>query len=199
MELDDFKQQWNATNSKHTLQNNNIMELIQHNSYGPLAALKRSFRKQMRIMTVLPILMLAVNANQADKTLTSVLFWFYVVFCIGAVVFAKANYNLVHTMEGIHDRVKPTLEQHVSLLENRLRQNYIGLRVVLLMFIILLEVLPYVQHFSMLDKWHSLSPLIRFGAYAGFFILQYFGSKRVIYHKFGQHIAHLKELLQQMQ
>jgi len=199
MELDELKQQWNASNSKHTLQNKNIMELIQQKSYGPLAALKRSFRKQIRVMTVLPIVMLAVNLNQADKTLTSVLFWFYVLFCIGAMIFARVNYNLVQKMEQINDRVKPTLQQQVSLLENRLRQNYIGLRIGLLIFMVLLEVLPYVQHFSTLAKWHSLSPLIRFGSYAAFFVLQYFASKRVVYHKFGQHIARLKELLQQMQ
>jgi hypothetical protein len=85
------------------------------------------------------------------------------------------------------------------LLETRLRQNLIGIRVALLFFIVLTEVLPYFQHFRMLNTWHSLSPFIRFGAYAALFLFQYFVSRTVSQRKFGQHIAHLKELVKQMQ
>jgi hypothetical protein len=51
----------------------------------------------------------------------------------------------------------------------------------------------------MLNTWHSLSPFIRFGAYAALFLFQYFVSRMVSQQKFGQHIAHLKELVKQMQ
>jgi hypothetical protein len=94
--------------------------------------------------------------------------------------------------------VKSNLEQQIALLETRLRQNLIGIRIALLFFIVLVELLPYFQNFSMLNKWHSLSPFIRFGAYAALFLFQYFLSRRVSHRKFGQHIAYLKELVQQM-
>ena len=96
-------------------------------------------------------------------------------------------------------KVKSNLEQQISILETRLNQNLIGIRVALLFFIILTEVLPYFQNFRMLNTWHSLSPFIRFGAYAGLFLFQYFLSRRISDRKFGQPIARLKELVKQME
>jgi hypothetical protein len=45
MELDDLKHQWKQADKTQKPINQNIMELIQHRSRGPVAALKRSFRK----------------------------------------------------------------------------------------------------------------------------------------------------------
>lgn len=199
MELDDLKQQWNQSEKTQQPKNQNIMQLIQNKSYGPVAELKRSFRKQMIAMTVVPIAILGTNLQHIDKTLTSALFWFYIAFCIVVIIFARLNYSLVEKMEGMDGMVKSNLEQQITLLETRVRQNIIGVRIALLFFIVLTEVLPYIQDFSMLNKWHALSPFIRFGAYAALFLFQYFISRTVSYRKFGQHIAYLKELVKQMQ
>ncbi len=199
MELNELKHQWKQADKIQKPKNQNIMELIQHKSYGPVAALKRSFKKQMIAMTVVPIAIIATNLHHIDKTLTSALFWFYIVFCIGVIIFARLNYEVVKKMEGMDGMVKSNLEQQIFLLETRLRQNIIGIRVALLFFIVLTEVLPYFQNFRMLNTWHSLSPFIRFGAYAALFLFQYFVSRAVSYRKFGRHIAYLKELVSQMQ
>jgi hypothetical protein len=199
MELDDLKHQWKQADKIQKPKNQNIMELIQHKSNGPVAALKRSFKKQMIAMTIVPIAIIATNLQHIDKTLTSALFWFYIVFCIGVIIFARLNYAVVKKMERMDGMVKPYLEQQIFILETRLRQNIIGIRVALLFFIVLTEVLPYFQNFHMLNTWHSLSPFIRFGAYAALFLFQYFVSRRVSHQKFEQHIAHLKELVKQMQ
>ncbi|MBD0286706.1 MAG: hypothetical protein ICV51_03745 [Flavisolibacter sp.] len=199
MELDDLKHQWQQADKTQKLVNKNIVELIQQKSRGPVAALKKSFRRQMVAMTAMPIIILATNLQHIDKTLTSALFWFYILFCIGVIVFARLNYGVVKKMEGMDGAVKANLEQQIFLLETRLRQNLIGIRVALLFFIILTEVLPYFQNFRMLNTWHSLSPFVRFGAYAALFLFQYFVSRAVSHRKFGQHIAHLKELVRQMQ
>jgi hypothetical protein len=198
MELEDLKQNWKQSGDQHTAKNQNIMEMIQHKSQGPVAALKSSFRKQMIAMTIVPIAIMATNIQHIEKTFSSVLFWSYIAFCIGVVVFARMNYAIVQKMESMDGRVKTNLEQQVRLLESRLRQNLIGIRIALLFFILLTEVLPYFQDFRMLNTWHSLSPWIRYGAYAALLLLQYFVSRRVSDRKFGRHIAHLKELLQQM-
>ena len=199
MELDDLKHQWKQTDNIYKPANKNIMEIIQHKSNGPVAALKKSFRKQMIAMTVVPIAIVATNLQHIDKTLTSALFWFYILFCIGVIIFARLNYTIVKKMDGMDGAVKSTLEQQVFLLETRVRQNIIGVRIALLFFILLTEILPYFQNFRMLNTWHSLSPFIRFGAYAALFLFQYVVSHRISKRKFGQHIAHLKELVQQMQ
>jgi hypothetical protein len=51
----------------------------------------------------------------------------------------------------------------------------------------------------MLDKWHSLSPFVRIGAYGGLLLLQYVLNKQLKERKIGRHLAYLKELVDQMQ
>ncbi len=97
------------------------------------------------------------------------------------------------------EMVRSNLEQQITILDTRLQWNIISLRIILLFFIVLTEVTPYFQHYRMLDKWHSLPPLIRFGAYGGLFILQYFVSRKVKQRKYGTHLAYLKELAKEME
>ncbi len=199
MELDELKSHWKQTDKiqKHT--NQNIMELIQNKSHGPIAELKRSFKKQIIGMTVLTIAIIAANFEHIDKTFSSALFWFYLLFCISVITFARLNYALVEKMEGMDGKVKSNLEQQTVILETRIRQKLMGIHTAFLLFIILLEVLPYFQHFRMLDKWHSLSPFIRFGAYAALFLYQYFVTRMGSRRGSEQHLAKLKELVKQMQ
>ena len=198
MELDELKKMWNET-PLHNKPTTNIMELIQHKSYGPLASLKRTYRKQIRVMAVIPLMLIAVNMNDIDKVLTSILFWSYVVFCIGIILFARYNYQIVQRMQTMDTMVKSNLEQQIGLLEKRANLEILGLRGVLLFFVLLLEIVPYFQHYRMLDKWHSLSPFIRFGAYGGLLLLQYVLNKQLKERKIGRHLTYLKELVDQMQ
>lgn len=198
MELDDLKKIWNETPIPNKT-NPKIMDFIQHKSYGPLAQLKRTYRKQIVLMTVVPLLLLASNLNNVDKTLTSVLFWFYVAFCIGMAFFARYNYRIVERMQTMDLMVKTNLEQQVELLQKRAQLEILTLRFVTIFFILLLEVLPYFQDYSMLNKWHSLSPFIRFGAYIGLLLLQYVMNRRVKEYKVGRHLTYLKQLAKEMQ
>jgi len=198
MELDDLKQTWKETTIKKN-KNTDIMDLMKHKSYGPIAALKREFRKQIAVMAILPLFLLFTTIDDISRIFTNVLFWTYVAFCVGMVVFASVNYRIVKKMGAMDGMVRSNLEQQIDLLETRLKWKLIGLRIVLLFFIVLLEVVPYFQHYRMMDKWHSLSPLIRFGTYTIFLILQYFLSRIVSERKFGGHIKYLKALMNEMQ
>jgi hypothetical protein len=198
MELDELKQLWDATPVENK-QQTNIMELIQQKSYGPLVALKRTYRKQIVAMTVLPLVLLIVNLNDIEKTLTSVLFWSYVVFCIGIVLFARYNYEIVKNMQSLDTVVKTNLEQQITLLQKRADLEILGLRVVLFFFILLLETVPYFQHYRMLDKWHSISIFVRIGSYGGLLLLQYVLNKRLKEQRIGRHLAYLKRVVAQMQ
>src|SRR5436190_4927120 len=198
MELDDLKQTWKETNIKKD-KNTDIMDLMKHKSYGPIAALKREFRKQIAVMALLPLMLLFTTINDFSQIYSNVLFWSYVAFCLGMVIFASANYRIVKKMGTLDGLVLSNLKQQVDLLETRLKWKIVGLRIALLFFIALLEVVPLFQHYRMLDKWHSLSPLIRFGTYAAFLVLQYFLSRIVSERKFGAHIKYLKALMNEMQ
>jgi len=197
MELDELKHLWQETDQQKT-SNKAIMEMIQNKSYGPVAALKKEFRKQIIVMAILPVFMLLTNVDDISKPLTSVLFWAYVMFCASVVVFAYRNYRIAEQMSSMDGMVKTTLEQHVSLLQQRIQTLFIGLRVALISLIILTEIVPYIQHYRMLDKWHSLSPFIRFGSYIALLSIQYFLSKKMLYRKFGSHLSYLKKVLQEM-
>src|SRR4051794_3653857 len=130
MELDDLKKTWKQTPVKNI--NTDIMEILQHKSYGPVAALKRTFRKQIVLMFLLPFFLLATNADNILGVLTSILFWSYVAFCISIIVFAYYNYRIVNKMEGMDAMVKTNLEQQINSLEKRANWEVVSLRAVLL-------------------------------------------------------------------
>jgi hypothetical protein len=198
MELDDLKQTWKQPGTNKNL-NTNIMNLIQHKTYGPIAALKKEFRKQIIVLSLLPLFLIFTNLDDISKPLTSILFWAYVLFCAGAISFAFFNYRIANQMSVMDGKVKSNLEKQVNVLQTRIQWKIIGLRIAMLFFIILTEVVPYIQHYRMLDKWHSLSPIIRFSVYAALLLFQYFVGRKIIYRKFGSHIGYLKELIQEME
>jgi len=198
MELDDLKDSWKQTEETNN-KNIDIMELIQHKSYGPVAALKREFRKQMVVMALMPFLLISSNANNIDNVFTSVLFWSYVVLCIGLVAFGYVNYRLAGKMEIMDGDVKSNLERQIHVLETRLQWKMMGLRIALIFFAVLFETVPYFQHYRMLDKWHALPVAVRYATYAGSLILQYFLSRRVNERKYGTHLTYLKKLANEVQ
>src|SRR5690349_9338518 len=118
MELDELKNTWQQMPSQKNI-NTDIMEIIQHKTYGPLAALKKTFRKQMVLMFLIPFILLLTNVQNIQGVLTSILFWCYVAFCIYIIVFAYYNYRIVNKMEAKDAVVKTTLEQQIHLLETR--------------------------------------------------------------------------------
>ena len=197
MELDELKQSWKAQKIV-TNKNTDIMEMIHHKSYGPVAALKGNFRKQMILLLLMPGFIFITNSANAEGLLRSILFWSYVGFCLLAVVYFYFDYRIASRMEVMEGNVKANLEKQTLLLEKRLRWKLVGLPIITVFFIALLEVLPYVQHYKMLNTWHNLSPFIRFGAYALLLLMQYFISRRVNERKFGAHLRHLKELVREM-
>ena len=197
MELDDLKQAWKKENNKQT-KTPDIMELIHQKSKGPIASLKNSFRKQMMVVTALMSVVIATQANNVDSISSNLLFWTFIGFCLSMILAFYYNYRYTGKMENMDEKVKTNLEHHVTMLEQRLKWQNIFARLVILLFILLLEVIPLYQHVRMLDKWHALSPFIRFGSYAAYLVLQYFISRAVTQKKFGKHLDHLKGLLKEI-
>lgn len=198
MELDELKKTWNHIQPPNP-HNQNIMDIIQHKSQGPTAALKNSFRRQILILSIMPALLILTNIDHVETTLTSIFFISYVVFCIGVILFSLYNYRLVRNMESTDGALRSNLEYQINLLETRLRLNNKGLRIALVYFILLCEVVPFFQHFRMLDLWHSVHPVIRFLTYGLLIVAQYYMSKKVSHQKFGKHLEYLKTLVKDMQ
>ena len=195
MELDDLKQAWQQTPVQK--QNTNIMELIHQKSKGPIASLKNSFRKQMIVVTAMMSVVIATQANNVDSISSNLLFWTFIGFSLSMILAFYYNYRYTGKMENMDEKVKINLEHHVTMLEQRLKWQNIFARIVILLFIILLEVIPLYENVRMLNKWHALSPFIRFGSYAAYLVLQYFLSRAVTQKKFGKHLDRLKGLLKE--
>jgi hypothetical protein len=198
MELDDLKQTWQQTPANDKT-NTDIMDIIQHKSYGPIAAMKRELRKHIAFMALLPFILMLTNITNIEGVFRSVMYWSYVLFCIGAITHSYYNYRIVSRMGIMDVMIKASLEQQVELLERRIRQSLIWLRFVMIYFIILCEVVPYFQHYRMLAYWHGLSPWIRYAAYAGLLAMQYFTSKAVARRKYGEHLNYLRQLTKELQ
>ena len=198
MELDDLKQTWQQSQSKKPL-NTNIMELIQHKSYGPLATLKKSFLKHILFMTIWPAYIIIDNLDDLNLAFMNPLFWVFIAFSLGIIVFTYYNYQIVSKMESMDNLVKVNLEQQVDLLQTRMKWKKTALVITLVFFIGLLEIVPYFEHYRMLDKWHAVAPAIRFLCYAAFMVLQHFLGAWVNERRFGRHLKYLKELADEMQ
>ncbi len=194
MELDDLKQAWKQQGGQ-PLTTPAITAMIHQQSRGPIAALKRAFRKQMVAVSTLLTVVIATWAKNVSSVSSHLLFWTYLGFCLALLVSLYVNYRITSRMESMDEKVKHNLEQHVTLLEQRLRWQMIGSRAVILFFILLLEVIPLYQHVRMLATWHALSPVVRFSAYAAYLVFQYFLSRAIAQNKFGKHLDHLKRML----
>ena len=197
MELDDLKRTWKQENQKQT-KTPDIMELIHQKSRGPIASLKNSFRKQMIVVTALMSMVIATQAGNLDSTSSNLLFWTFIGFCLAMILTFYMNYRQTGKMEAMDEKVKNNLMKYVNMMEQRLRWQNIGARVVILFLILLLEIIPLYQHVRMLDTWNSLSPLIRFSSYAAYLVFQYYISRSVTRRKFGKHLDHLKSLLKEV-
>ena len=174
------------------------MELIHQKSKGPIASLKNSFRKQMIVVTALMSMVIATQAGNLDSISSNLLFWTFIGFCLAMILTFYMNYRQTGKMEAMDEKVKNNLMKYVNMMEQRLRWQNIGARVVILFLILLLEIIPLYQHVRMLDTWNSLSPLIRFSSYAAYLVFQYYISRSVTRRKFGKHLDHLKHLLKEV-
>ena len=194
MELDDFKNAWKQDKLTQK-QTPDIMELIHQKSKGPLALLKHAFRRQMMVVAIMMMAVTITNARNLESFSGYVMYFSFVAFCVAVILAFYLNYRRTGKMERMDKTVRNNLEEYITQLEQRLKWQYVGVRIVVLLFMVLVEVLPLFYHGRMLDKWHSVSPFIRFPAYAIYFLIVYVVGRRVKQRKFGQHLDHLKLLL----
>lgn len=152
-------------------------------------------------MILIPLLVAFIVNSFSNKPqiFTDVMFWSYITFCIGLCLFFYFNYRLVSKMECMDCMIKSDLERQVETLEKRLRWRLMGIRIVLVFFIVLSEILPYFDHEPMLEKWHFVPLTIRLLVYAALLAFQYFATPVISKRKYGQHLSYLKQLLNEMQ
>ena len=108
--------------------------MIHQKSSGPIATLKHGFRKQMTLVTVVMSMIIVTHAKNVNNVSSNILFWSYIAFCLAMIAGCYFNYRLTREMESMDDKVKNNLEQHVTLLEQRMKWQMIVARMMLLLF-----------------------------------------------------------------
>ena len=193
MELDQLKQQWQKASAQDTPPHRDVRHILRQAGKGPLASLKRNFRKQI----ILLVLVFFIIANQfRDRGLFNNLFvQFYLVFCLSLCIFFYYNYRMVKRLEKTDHPLIDHLINQVTLLEKRMRWHRMFTRIAVIVLILLVEIIPLFHNDRMLQKWHAVAPLIRIAVYAGFILLHYYVGKKLAGRRYGQHLQRLKNLL----
>src|SRR5688572_14683103 len=111
MELDDLKLPWKEADKHQKKLNSNIMELIQHKSYGPVTALKKAFTKQIIAMGTVPFILLATNFGHLDKVFSSIIFWSYIAFCILVILSSWYSLQITRRMGVMDGMVRSNVEK----------------------------------------------------------------------------------------
>ncbi len=197
MELDDFKQAWKREDHKPT-QTPDVMEMIHQRSKGPIASLQAAYRRQMRAVAAFMSIVIVTQARNLGSVSANLLFWTFIAFCLMMMGALYLNYRQTRRMESMDAPVKNNLEQHITLLEQRMKWQFNAARITTLFFILLLEVIPLYQQVRMLSTWHALPGVVRFSTYAAYLLFQHYLSRAITQKKFGKHLDHLKNLLKEL-
>lgn len=195
MELDQLKENWNRESAEDMeLVNKNIMELIQHKSYSPVAILKRKFSIQLLIFPML-VGIVFYKFTKNPELITDFTFWFFILFCFAFACFFWFNYSIVNRLQNSHDNVKAAIVNDITILEKGFKKYFIVSRIIFVLFIIILEVLIYNHKLPDFENWYSYALPVRILGYILVLIFQYFLAKFSFQKQYGQHISFLKNLL----
>jgi hypothetical protein len=196
MELDELKQPWKISAEK--IPPVNIGEMIRQQAADPLHRLKRRFRSRM---IVLPLVLtwLIINLSKHHDIFSDVLFWLYVVICIGMTGYFYAGYRQVSRIQDMDGPVKSMLEKRVRALEQGLRWRLICVRILFVVFIVLLEIMLFYKQEPSLAAWYALPIYLRLAVYAGLTGFFYLLTGWILGNKYGKYIRRLRELVEQMQ
>lgn len=197
MELDDLKQSWQKATERAERPNRDVQEMLQNRSEGPVAQLKRRFRKGLLLMPAL--VGISFFELHADNTISWLVRGYLLVFCFLMLIYFYLSYRLVSKMQNMHETVKANLQRQVELLKTGLKWRLLITRSMFLLYAILLEVFMYVRPNDGLSNWRAHSLPFRLCAYAGAFIAGYLISKYATNHRYKKQITYLEQLVAQMQ
>lgn len=198
MELDDLKQKWTTSNEKIKLPDRDILDMIQNDSQGPVAKLKRRFRKGMVLLPAIAIIT-ATRLAQKHGFIYEVFTWYFITFCLLITLYFYLNYRVVSQIQTVEGDVKTNLKRQVLLLQTGLKWRLLITRGLMILFIILLEFLMQLKQDNGFEGWHHQPIFLRLLVYAGTFSGFYLLTKFATNLRYKKHIRHLESLTEQMQ
>jgi len=197
MELDDFKQDWKKSGEQLQTPQYNLNDLLVSHSSGPLNALKKKYKTQV---ILLPLAAGLLGFVMAQKPILqqSAFIWFIIPVLLLLALMYYRDYRLIVNMEQTTtDSIKNSLEVNVALLNQNAKQQLHFTRVILVIFILILEATMYYQHPADFNFWQGVLLPIRLAFYALMLFIQPYITKYFFNLSFGQYIKHLENLLDQ--
>jgi phosphoglycerol transferase MdoB-like AlkP superfamily enzyme len=198
MELEDLKNTWKQGPKKEQ-KTTNIMEMIHQRSRGPLASLKKQFKRGLIFTPILILLLIVESVTIVDSIPGRILVLLVIIAIVAALPGMYYNYQLISKMEATPMPVIENLKEYIGILERRIRKGFVVQMLFTLLLIVLVEVLPLFYHDSQdLNQLHAHHPLVRFAIYifgAGYL---YFICRWSYRRNFARKIKPLKELLDTM-
>ena len=196
MELDDLKNTWKQERI-HQNKTQNIMEMIHHESLGPVAMLKKKFKRRLIFISVLIIITALTFLTQLSIG-EKVWFFISIMGCLIVFVNTYSNYELTSELERRDGPVKAQVESYVATIEKRLKRQYnIEFGFVLLLGM-LIEIAIHFYHGELAEAWNAVNPLVRLASYILFFVVLYLLTRYTKWRDFDRHVNRLKNLLNEL-
>ncbi|MDQ6608532.1 MAG: hypothetical protein M3Y85_01780 [Bacteroidota bacterium] len=197
MELDELKQSWTKSNEKIKIPDRDILEMIRNNSDGPVAKLKRRFKKGMFILPAIALIA-GTKLVQKHGFIFDVFTLYFFTFCFLITIYFYLNYRLVSQIQAVDGDVKTNLKRQVRLLQAGLKWRLLITRGMMVLFIIVLELLMQLKQDNGFEKWHTQPVVIRLLIYAGAFLFFYLLTKFATNLRYNKYIRHLEVLTEQL-
>lgn len=194
MELDDLKESWKKDNEKSNL-NLNIMELIQRKSGGPIAVLKKIFKKKFLVLTMVTCTLAMQNITLWNNDL---MMWLFIGFCGLIDGYYYTRYNLLDDMQVLDMAVSNNIQKQVAILEKGFVFHLAILQVMPVIFAIVLEILMYHHQEPFFADWYGQPVYLRVACYTGLVGVFFIVKQYTIDRNFSRHIKYLKELSTQL-
>jgi hypothetical protein len=193
MDIDELKQRWQQADTNESVPGNSLRSFLRRPDRGPVAALKRNFRRQ--IIVLLIVFALFLHELRERQIFHNVFFYWYLVCGLCLCIFFYVNLRLVKRLEKTDEALTAHIKIQVATLEKRMRWYRTFTRVAIVSLIILLEILPFYSGERMLQKWHAVEPVIRIAVYAGLLLFQYYVGRLIARRRYGKHLERLKKIL----
>lgn len=201
MELDEFKELYNSSTDQAKPINQNIMEMIQRESKGPLAQLQKKIKYTLYLFpaSLVFFLGLFIPVLGVHETAHTVSLWLLFLALFSEYVVALLNYYTIKKIQHNTGTVKQNLLNKISLIRRRYNWYYMIYVTLFLMMPLYLEL---GIHFPAVGTFRGLGRINVFIRIAGYIVI--FGSIFIIKKKsqeqlYSAYLDQLKKLAEQMQ
>jgi ABC-type multidrug transport system fused ATPase/permease subunit len=197
MELDDFKQDWKKSGEQFQTPEYNLNDLLISQSSGPLSALKKKYKNQV-ILLPLAAGLLGFIVAQKPILQQSAFIWFIIPVLLLLALMYYRDYRLVVNMEQTTTKsLKSSLQVNITLLNRNAKQQLHFTRIILVVFILILEATMYYQHTADFNFWQEVLLPIRLVFYSLMLFIQPYVTTYFFNLSFGNYITRLQQLLDQ--